>query len=93
MRAPLSLAAALALLSPSVYAQTLPNIDYAEEADLHFNLAIDDYREGDYEAALEHLLHSNRLAPNRNVVFNIARCYEKLGQFDQAYRHYADYVA
>lgn len=93
MRAPLSLAAALALFSPSVYAQTLPNIDYAEEADLHFNLAIDDYREGDYEAALEHLLHSNRLAPNRNVVFNIARCYEKLGQFDQAYRHYADYVA
>lgn len=67
--------------------------DLAAEADLHFTLGVQDFRAGRYEQALEHLLVSNRLAPNRNVVFNIARCYELLGDLRQAFRHYSDYVA
>ncbi len=67
--------------------------DLAEEADLHFGLGIDAYRDGDYREALEHLLLSNRLAPNRNVVFNIARVYENLEEYDQAYRAYAQFEA
>ena len=35
----------------------------------------------------------DRLAPNKNVIFNIARAYEQLGQFPEAWRHYSDYVA
>ncbi|MCB9765426.1 MAG: TonB-dependent receptor [Alphaproteobacteria bacterium] len=82
----------LALAGPVALAQQAPPGDLAEEADLHFERAADAYRRRDYDEALEHLLLSNRLAPNRNVVFNIARTYEQLGQFDSAFRYYNDYV-
>jgi len=74
-------------------AQEPPSLDLAEEADLHFRVAVDHYRRGDYRTALEHLLLSNRLVANRNVVFNIARTYEQLEEYDEAFRHYTDYVA
>jgi outer membrane receptor for ferrienterochelin and colicin len=62
--------------------------DVADEADLHFQLGATKYKAGDYLGALEHFLASNRLAPNRNVVFNIARCYERLERYPDAYRAY-----
>lgn len=65
-------------------------VDLAEEADLHFNRAIGHYQAGEFDQALEYLLRSNRLVPNRNVAFNIARCYEQLERFDEAFRHYHD---
>jgi len=81
------------LAGPLALAQDAPSLDLAEEADLHFREAVRYYRSGDYRSALEHLLLSNRLVPNRNVVFNIARTYEQLEEYDQAFRHYTDYVA
>ena len=63
--------------------------DVADEADLQFQLGAARYKENDYLGALEHFLASNRLAPNHNVVFNIARCYEHLERFSDAYRFYA----
>jgi outer membrane receptor protein involved in Fe transport len=83
----------VALAGPVALAQEAPSLDLAEEADLHFGIAVRHYRSGDYRTALEHLLLSNRLVPNRNVVFNIARAYEELGEYDQAFRHYTDYLA
>lgn len=86
----------LALAAPPARAQepaAPADPDLAAEADLHFGLGVDAYRAGLYTQALEHLLLSNRLAPNRNVVFNVARCYELLGDWSQAFRHYGDYVA
>jgi outer membrane receptor protein involved in Fe transport len=81
------------LLLPAVaHAQDTPRTDLAEEADLQFELGIDAYRSGAYRDALEHLLASNRLVPNKNVVYNIARTYEKLEKFPDAYRHYSDYL-
>ena len=62
--------------------------DLADEADLQFQLGAQSYQRGDYEGALEHFLASNRLVPNRNVVFNIARSYEKLTRYPEAYRYY-----
>ncbi len=62
--------------------------DVAEEADLHFKVGAERYQARDYRGALEHFLLSNRLAPNRNVEFNIARTYEQLQQYAAAYRHY-----
>jgi len=62
----------------------------ADEADLQFNVGADAFRRGDFTAALEHFLASNRLVPNRNVMFNIALAYEKLGKFAEAYRYYVD---
>lgn len=93
-------AAALGLLLAAAVPATLraapavegPTADLAEEADLQFNLGVELYRQGQLQSALEHLLASNRLAPNRNVVFNIARIYEQLGRLPEAYRHYADFA-
>jgi outer membrane receptor for ferrienterochelin and colicins len=62
----------------------------ADEADLHFQIAAEAYSKGDFRTALEHFLLSNRLVPNRNVVFNIARTYEQLKRFADAHRYYVD---
>ncbi len=73
-----------AVLSPVAHAD-----DVADEADLQFQLGATRYKAGDFLGALEHFLASNRLAPNHNVVFNIARCYERLERYADAYRSYA----
>src|SRR4051812_16646252 len=62
--------------------------DLADEADLQFQLGADRYKEGDFRGALEHFLASNRLVPNHNVGFNIARSYEQLKQYPEAFRYY-----
>jgi outer membrane receptor for ferrienterochelin and colicin len=62
--------------------------DLADEADLHFQIGAERYREGDYRGALEHFLASNRLVPNRNVSFNIAKSYEQLHRYPEAFRYY-----
>jgi hypothetical protein len=61
----------------------------ADEADIEFQLANDRYDAGDIKGALQHFLASNRLAPNKNVLFDIARCYEQLKQLPEAYRYYS----
>jgi len=62
----------------------------ADEADLQFTVGAEAYGKAEFTAALEHFLASNRLVPNRNVMFNIARAYEQLGRFPDAYRYYSD---
>lgn len=62
----------------------------ADEADLAFSLGNEAYAKRDYERALAEYFLSNRLVPNRNVLFNIARCFEALGRFDEAYRYWFD---
>ena len=62
--------------------------DFADEADVQFRLAAKRYEANDFQGALEHFLASNRLVPNKNVVFNIARTYEQLKQPADAYRYY-----
>jgi PEGA domain len=67
--------------------------DQADEAELQFEIGADRYKAGDFRGALGHFLASNRLAPNRNVVFNVARAYEQLGQSPDAYRYYNQALA
>ncbi len=62
--------------------------DVADEADHLFSLGAEKYQAGDYKVALEYFLASNRLVRNRNVMFNIARTYEHLHNFPDAYRYY-----
>jgi outer membrane receptor for ferrienterochelin and colicin len=62
--------------------------DVADEADHLFTLGAERYQDKDYKGALAHFLASNRLVRNRNVMFNIARTYEHLHQFADAYRYY-----
>ncbi len=77
------------LLSLTALSLSAPAVaDDADEADLEFQLGAERYKAGDYTLALEHFLASNRLAPNHNVVFNIARAYERLDRFSDAYKYY-----
>src|SRR5881392_3721252 len=65
----------------------------ADEADFRFHRATNLYRQGKVEDALSEFLASNRLVRNRNVVFNIGRCFEQLQRYNEAYRWYVDILA
>ncbi|HVU02987.1 MAG TPA: TonB-dependent receptor [Polyangiaceae bacterium] len=67
--------------------------DVADEADLAFRIGAERYAQGDFKGALEHFLASNRLAPNQNVVFNVAKTYEKLERYPEAFRYYSAALA
>ena len=62
----------------------------ADEADVAFELGNEAYAKGNYTEALRSYFTSYRLVPNRNVLFNIARCYEAQNRFNEAYRYYND---
>jgi outer membrane receptor protein involved in Fe transport len=79
------LALCLLLLSGPVLAD-----NNADEADIAFELGNDAYSRGQYAEALRSYFTSYRLVPNRNVLFNIARCFEALNKFNEAYRYYND---
>lgn len=81
------IALALAASAPALADNT------ADEADLRFRRGVDFYRAGKFEDALSEFFQSNRLVQNVNVVQNIARCYEQLKMYDEAYRYYRDALA
>ncbi len=58
----------------------------ADEAEVNFRLGAERYQAGDYRGALSYFLISNRLAPNHHVRFNVARAFQRLGQYPEAYR-------
>src|SRR5690606_34652904 len=60
----------------------------ADEAEVSFRLGGEAYTKGRMEEALAYFLASHRLAPNRNVAFNIARVYERMNRYPEAYRWY-----
>src|SRR5436190_19314209 len=62
----------------------------ADEADFRFHRAANLYREGKVEEALSEFLASNRLVRNRNVIFNIARSFEQMKRYNEAYRWYGE---
>jgi outer membrane receptor protein involved in Fe transport len=77
--------ATIGLAAPAAHADGV-----ADEAELQFQRGAEAYRKADFTGALEHFLASNRLVRNRNVMFNIARAYEQLSRFADAYRYYVD---
>ena len=84
----------LLLLAVLTVAPRLARADAnADEADLRFRRGTALFKAERYDEALLEFLASNRLVPNRNVVFNIARSYEALEQLEEAYRYYAEYIA
>ncbi len=87
-RLALALALAASLTPPDALADNT-----ADEANLRFRRGVEAYRGRRFEEALAEFFHSNRLVKNRNVIMNIARCYEQLRQYDEAYRYYDDVLA
>ena len=65
----------------------------ADEASVSFQTGNEAYAKGEYRKALAAYFHSDRLAPNKNVLFNVARCYEALKSYDEAYRYYNDVLS
>jgi outer membrane receptor protein involved in Fe transport len=65
----------------------------ADEAEVNFRLGTEHYQAGEFRSALAYFLASNRLAPNRHVRFNIARTFQRLGQYPEAYRWCSEALA
>lgn len=65
----------------------------ADEAEADFRMAVARFQAQDYEGALAWFMASNRLAPNPNVQFNIARTFDALARLPEAHRWYQDALA
>ncbi len=84
----LLLALLFVLLATPALAQESSRSSTADEAEVEFRLGNQAFMDGNCQQALAHYFASNRLVPNRNVVFNIAACYEVLDRPVEAYRYY-----
>src|SRR5438309_256106 len=62
----------------------------ADEADFRFHRGVNLYARGRTEDALSEFLASNRLVRNRNVIQNVARCFERLRMYNEAWRWYSE---
>jgi outer membrane receptor for ferrienterochelin and colicins len=65
----------------------------ADEADFRFHRGVKLYSQGRIEDALSEFLVSNRLVRNRNVIQNVARCFERLRMFNEAWRWYSELLS
>ena len=79
----------LLFASPPVAAAGDTPAGHADEAQFYFLRGNRAYQEKHFEDALASYYLSNRLVANRNVQFNIARCLDRLGRYDEAYRAWA----
>lgn len=84
------LAPLVVALGVVVFAARAGAEDVADEAQFHFTRGNQLYRQGRFDDALSELYASNRLVPNRNVQFNIARCLEQLKLYDEAFRAWSE---
>jgi len=62
----------------------------ADEAEVQFRLGNDSLDQRRYQQALSHFFASHRLAPNKNVLVNIALCYQGLKAHVEAYRYFTE---
>ena len=74
----------------------LPQAGFADEAAqarFYDRVARSHYAAGEYRQALRAFFEEQRLAPNPRIVFNIALCFERLEENEQAYAFYVEYLA
>jgi tetratricopeptide (TPR) repeat protein len=85
---------ALALLGAAeATAQSTPSAAQLAEARERFERGLTAYRMGELKQALADFTRAYELAPSRELEFNLARVYERLGDAEPAIRHYRSYLA
>lgn len=65
--------------------------DKKKAEELH-SKAVTFYKDGNYEEALKFFAMADEMEPNPVTAFNIARCYDKLEKYADAYEYYKKYV-
>jgi outer membrane receptor for ferrienterochelin and colicin len=66
--------------------------DEVDDARRHFLVGVEHLRSGDYQGALEEFKQANSIVPHPYNIYNIARCYEELGQSREALAYYRRYL-
>ena len=64
----------------------------SQTAEEHHEKGLSLYNKGKYKEAIEEFEKSNAISPNPSNIFNMARAYEKLGQFAKAVELYKQYI-
>jgi tetratricopeptide (TPR) repeat protein len=69
-----------------------PEAEAKERARVLFQQGVAAYREGKFYEAVAIFLQTQRIYPDTQLCFNIARAYENLGNGNAALRYYRDYL-
>lgn len=69
-----------------------PEAEAKDRARLLFQQGVAAYRSGNYYEAVEIFLDTQRIYPDTQLLFNVARAYENLGNAAAALRYYRDYM-
>ncbi len=69
-----------------------PEAEAKERARVLFQQGVSAYREGKFYDAVAVFLQTQRVYPDTQLCFNIARAYENLGNASAALRYYRDYL-
>lgn len=74
------------LLAPRARAQ---DVSLAKQ---HYTLGAELYKRADFKGALDQFRKSYDLSKKRPLFYNIARCQESLGMYDEAIKSYQEYL-
>ena len=69
-----------------------PSPEDASRARLHFEAGSSYYREGDYQTALREYQTAYRFAPRPALLYNIAQCWDRLGDKEQTVAYLRRYL-
>lgn len=76
-----------------VFAQTQePSYEDKESARIHFEAAKKLYKGEKYSEALELFMKAYARYPRPEILYNIGRCYDKLGDYENAIKYYDQYI-
>jgi tetratricopeptide (TPR) repeat protein len=94
---PLSFALPLALalslpVHPTLIAQASAEAKELSPQEAEYEKGLTFFKGGDYERAVLAFMNVYRIAPNPNLVYNIARCFEELKRFNEAADYYEEYL-
>src|SRR5262245_14669234 len=67
--------------------------DARSEAKAHYQAGVKSYGAGDYRTAIKEFSTAQSLAPADLNNYNLALCYDKLGEAEPAIQYYKEYLA